>query len=143
MPRRTAEPGGEEPSALGDLETDVMKVVWTGGWISVRDVYETLRKRRGIAYTTVMTVMARLHDKKMLDRDQDGRTYLYRARRTRGEVARTFLRRMLDRLFDGRRADAVTALLEEGDRLDPSDVRRIRAALEDMEKREGKPDGSR
>jgi predicted transcriptional regulator len=127
----------EEPSSagLGELETDVMKIVWTGDWTSVRDVYEALRRERSIAYTTVMTVMGRLHDKDMLDRKQDGRTYLYRARQTRGQVARSFMQKMLERLFDGRKADAVAALLDAGDQLDEAELGAIRKALDEKEKK--------
>ena len=45
---------------LGARELDVMKVVWRLEEASVREVYETLRKRRPVAYTTVMTMMCTL-----------------------------------------------------------------------------------
>lgn len=124
-----------EDPGLGELETDVMKIVWTSDWPSVRDVYEALRRERSIAYTTVMTVMGRLHEKGMLDRKQDGRTYLYQARQSRGQVARSFMQKLLDRLFDGRKADAMAALLDAGDKLDDAELGQIKKQLEEMEKK--------
>lgn len=128
----------EEEPGLGALETDVMKVVWNADWVAVRDVYERLRLERSIAYTTVMTVMGRLHDKGMLERRQDGRTYMYQAKQTRLQVAGGFMRKLLDRLFDGRKADAMAALLEASDKLDESELGEIKKKLDELEKRDAK-----
>lgn len=56
---------------LGDLEEEIMEVVWKKHTASVRDVLSSLEKKRKIAYTTVMTVMSRLHDKGILKRKMD------------------------------------------------------------------------
>ena len=42
---------------LGLQELQIMKIVWDRGRVTVRDVYEMLRERRQVAYTTVMTTM--------------------------------------------------------------------------------------
>ncbi|MGH9248380.1 MAG: BlaI/MecI/CopY family transcriptional regulator, partial [Acidimicrobiales bacterium] len=65
---------------LGPLEAEVMQVMWaTGGWMSVRAVLGRLNDGRdpALAYTTVMTVMARLAEKDILRRQLDGRGYVY------------------------------------------------------------------
>ena len=63
---------------LGDLESEIMEIVWSIGQASVRDVLTELEKKRKIAYTTVMTVMSRLHDKGVLKRKMDrGGAFLY------------------------------------------------------------------
>lgn len=64
---------------LGDLEQAVMGVVWARGAMTVRQVYDALRPEREPAYTTVMTVMSRLVEKGVLDRDKVGRSFTYRA----------------------------------------------------------------
>lgn len=53
---------------LGDLEVDIMELVWkkANPTVTVRDIYEILRQQRTIAYTTVMTTMARLAEKGIL-----------------------------------------------------------------------------
>jgi predicted transcriptional regulator len=132
--RKKAEPGSQP--GLGDLETDVMKVIWGADWVAVRDVYEKMLQDRDIAYTTVMTVMTRLGEKGLLDRRQEGRTYLYKARQSQKEVARGLLRRILDRLFDGRRADAVASLLEEADHLEEDELEAIRKTLGQLDRKD-------
>jgi predicted transcriptional regulator len=67
---------------LGPLEAEVMNVLWTAGApLTVRDVLERINRgrRASLAYTTVMTVMARLAEKEILRRELDGRGYRYRA----------------------------------------------------------------
>jgi predicted transcriptional regulator len=65
---------------LGPLEAEVMQVMWASGeWMSVREMLARLNEGRKpqLAYTTVMTVMARLAEKEILRRERDGRGYVY------------------------------------------------------------------
>lgn len=76
--RRSQEP---VPPPLHDLEAEVMGVVWQHEVVTVRDVYEMVNTRevRQRAYTTFMTVMARLAVKGVLERHREGKTDIYRA----------------------------------------------------------------
>lgn len=65
---------------LGQLEKEIMEIVWASKEsITVRVVFEVLSKRRKIAYTTVMTIMNRLVNKKLLKRVAEGKAYSYQA----------------------------------------------------------------
>jgi predicted transcriptional regulator len=70
---------------LGPLENAVMDRVWKSGPVTVRDIVDEVGRSRGLAYTTVMTVMVRLHAKGLLQRKREGKTYVYRAAFTREE----------------------------------------------------------
>ena len=63
---------------LGPLETDVMEMVWSLEDATVRDVHASLAARRDLAYTTIMTTMARLAAKGLLERDTSGLAHRYR-----------------------------------------------------------------
>lgn len=54
--------------SLGELEAEIMEIIWRLNSASVRQVLNELRKKRGVAYTTVMTVMSRLAKKGILRR---------------------------------------------------------------------------
>jgi predicted transcriptional regulator len=70
--------------SLGDLEASVLDVLWAAaGPIPVREVASKLKRRPALAYTTVLTVLDRLHDKGFVSRDKDGRAFLYRPRISR------------------------------------------------------------
>lgn len=71
---------------LSDLESEIMEVVWKSGSASVRDVLLEMKKKRKIAYTTVMTVMSRLFEKKVLKRKMNGSgAFVYEAIRDKEE----------------------------------------------------------
>lgn len=53
---------------LSDSESEIMEIIWCNGQTCVRDVLKELKKRKKVAYTTVMTVMSRLHEKGVLTR---------------------------------------------------------------------------
>lgn len=69
-------------ATLGELEADVMQIMWTVQECSVREVKQRLRKR--LAYTTVMTTMTRLFRKGLLKRRRQERKFIYAARFSSG-----------------------------------------------------------
>lgn len=70
--------------ALGDLEAAVLEVLWgSASALSVRDVLGRVRRRPALAYTTVMTVLDRLHDKGLVVREKQGRAFHYAAAMSR------------------------------------------------------------
>jgi len=72
---------------LHELEAEVMEELWTQGEASVRSVMEALngRARKARAYTTYMTILARLHKKGVLDRRRQGKTDFYAPKLSREE----------------------------------------------------------
>jgi predicted transcriptional regulator len=73
---------------FGDLEAEIMHRVWDHDRpVTVREVFEQMRKERAIAYTTVMSTMDNLHRKGRLSRDKDGKAYRYTAVATREEYS--------------------------------------------------------
>src|SRR5580692_11701551 len=67
------------PPPLHELESEVMEQLWRSGESSVRSVMDAVNKRssKKRAYTTYMTIMARLHKKGMLVRRREGKTDFY------------------------------------------------------------------
>ena len=101
-----------------------MKVVWARDTATVRDVYETLLERRKIAYTTVMTMMKILENKKYLKRTQEDRAYVYRPAKPRNQVIKGMVREFVDRVFNGSAEPLLVHLVE--------DSRLSRKELEDI-----------
>ena len=101
-------------SGLGARELAVMKVIWRFEEASVREVYETLRKRRPVAYTTVMTMMGTLEAKGYLKKRADGRAFRYRPARPQGRVITSLVREFVDRVFDGASRPLLAHLVVQG-----------------------------
>lgn len=74
-------------------------MIWSRDWrhFTVGDVLAVLEKRRDIAYTTVMTTVVRLFEKRLLKRRRDGKRYVYQTRMTREE----FLQQIAREVFEG------------------------------------------
>lgn len=109
---------------LGDLEADIMDIVWQSEKVTVRDVYEKLRAEREIAYTTVMTIMSRLAEKKLLQKEALGNAYLYMPSMTRLE----FTKQVVGEVLDGLLADfAEPAISHFVDRIGKEDENKINA----------------
>src|ERR1700730_11775094 len=75
------------PPVLHELESEVMEELWGTGESSVRTVMESLNARaeKPRAYTTYMTIMARLHRKGLLGRRREGKTDYYAPEYTRDD----------------------------------------------------------
>jgi BlaI family transcriptional regulator, penicillinase repressor len=111
---------GSPFTGIGSLEADILAVVWERKQSTVRDVYETLREQRQIAYTTVMTVMNNLVKKELLTQDRTAIAYVYTPAIPGNEVASTIMDSVVQRLFRGRLNVALSHLLGLERDLDPA-----------------------
>lgn len=96
---------------LHDLEATIMDAIWSRqlSFFSVGDVLEILEQQRDIAYTTVMTTVARLFEKGLLEREREGRRYLYSPKFTREEFLESTAREVLDEAVNCHQAMAMLA----------------------------------
>ena len=90
-----------------------MKIVWERDSVTVRDVYEALLERRKIAYTTVMTMMKILEQKKYLKKNQIDRAYVYRPAQPKRQVLGDMVREFVNRVFNGSAEPLLVHLVEE------------------------------
>lgn len=104
---------GTEEKFLGPLEAMVMERLWKRGTATVREVVEDLGRTRALAYTTVMTIMTRLHEKGLLERERDGKTYVYRPAVSRQEHRERLSRELVRGLVDEFGAVALAQFAEE------------------------------
>ena len=104
-------------SILGPLEAEVLNTVFEKKTsVRVREVYEELKKKRKIAYTTVMTTMNTLFEKGLLDRriekGRGGLLYVYWPRMSKKEIERSVVSQVIDSLLKNF-GDSVTSYLME------------------------------
>jgi BlaI family transcriptional regulator, penicillinase repressor len=116
---------------LTPQELAIMKVIWRLEKATVREVYEALRKKREIAYTTVMTMMKILEEKGYLKKSRAERAYLYKPAQPRHQVIGAMVRDFLDRVFDGAAAPLLVQLAKDG-RLSKDEKDMIRRITEEM-----------
>jgi len=100
-------------STLTEQELEIMKIVWLHETSTVRDVYEKLLEKRKIAYTTVMTMMKVLEQKKYLKKTQTERAYVYRPAQPKRQVIGDMVRDFVNRVFNGSASPLLVHLVEE------------------------------
>ena len=100
-------------TTLTEQELEIMKIVWERDSTTVRDVYETLLGRRKVAYTTVMTMMKILEQKKYLKKTQADRAYVYRPAQPKRQVIGAMVREFVNRVFNGSAEPLLVHLVEE------------------------------
>ena len=101
-----------------------MKIVWERDHATVRDVYEAMLETRKVAYTTVMTMMKILEQKKYLKRTQADRAYVYRPAQPKRLVVGAMVRDFINRVFNGATEPLLVHLVEEHD-LSPEELEEI------------------
>jgi predicted transcriptional regulator len=112
----------------GELEERVLDVLWEQGEAmtpaAVRERLTPGRPGRPLAYTTVMTILVRLWEKGLLDRDRAGRGYAYRPRLSREERIAERMGDLLD--ATGERSTALARFVES---LTPAQREELRRAM--------------
>jgi len=119
-------------NALGDLEVDIMGIVWNLKRATVKDVFEIMYERRRLAYTTIMTVMNRLAIKGMLSQDKKTVPYIYRPLVARDEMATAMVNEVVDRLLEGSAGTLVSHLVDRGS-VNDDEIADLKALIKEKE----------
>src|SRR5439155_15281837 len=115
---------------LTELQLAILRVIWDKGEATVQDIWEALHAERGLAQTTVATMLSRLERRGVVTRraPPHARQYHYRAAVTQEEVQPSMVGELTHRLYDGH----VTALLQHllsGPDVSPADPPNLREMI--------------
>lgn len=117
---------------LTEGELEIMQVIWDKKTCTVRQVYEALRERKQVAYTTVMTMMKILEEKGHLTRERRDRAYLYRPAQPKSRVISKLVNDFLVRVFEGSAKPLVLNLVREK-KLSDKDLEEISRIIKQQE----------
>jgi predicted transcriptional regulator len=118
----------DAPVSLSDLQIAVMRVLWQRGEASTADVAAALADERGLAHTTVATLLSRLEKRRLVGSRRDGRQLVYRARISETQVRRSMVSGLLASLFGGD-ARALVSHLVDADQIEPAQLDELRRLL--------------
>jgi len=118
-----------------DGELEILRVLWQRGASTVRDVYASLSKTKPIGYTTVLKLMQIMADKGLVQRDEEQRAHVYRARVPQEQTQRQMVRDLLRRAFDDSAAQLVMQALASR-KTSPEELTQIRQLLDEFERGE-------
>ena len=115
---------------LSELQLAVVGVLWKRGEGTSAEVLADLGARRGLAPTTVATLLMRLAKRGVLGQRRDGRTLVYRALVTEADVRRSMVADLVANVFKGDATALVAHLLRE-EEVAPGDLEKVRARLKE------------
>lgn len=118
---------------LGELEAEIMAILWARGEATVHDVVAALADRHPVAYTTAMTVMSRLVEKGLLTRALQGRSYVYRPAMSREEFFAWVSGRIVQDLIADFGDVAIAQFLQAIETIDPARLQALRRLAGDRE----------
>jgi BlaI family transcriptional regulator, penicillinase repressor len=94
-------PKQPDPPRPTDAELEILAVVWSRGPSTVRDIHETIAKRKPTQYTTVLKLLQIMTGKGLVQRDEKQRAHVYQSTRPREWTQRQLAGDLLQRAFNG------------------------------------------
>ncbi len=127
-----ARPKNDQPTPA---ELDVLKILWDAGELTVRDVMNQLNEqyKKQRAYTSIMSLMNVMADKKLLTRKPQGRAFLYSAKQPQQNTLGGMVTDLCQRAFAGSTSTLVSHLLE-GANPTEAELENIRIAIESYQR---------
>jgi len=118
---------------LGPLEMEVLDVIWEMGQATSREVFEKMRERKRLGQSTVLTVLRRLSDRGILQRDAGGEVYLYSPVVPRHELGGKLVDDIVSRIFAGSVEPVIAHLISRSD-VKGLDIERLRELHAELDK---------
>lgn len=113
---------------LGELEAEVMGIIWESRPVTVKDVGAKLSRER--AYNTVQTTLDRLFRKELLFREKEGHAFVYSQRVNRAEYHRQLLSSVVGELLPHHREPVLAAFVEMAGDADLRNLERLEGLIQ-------------
>jgi len=121
-------------SSLGELQLAILRVLWGVGEATASDVHAALHAERGLAPTTIATMLKKMEKRGLVFHREDGRRFIYRPAVTEEAVTRSMVADLTDRLFDGKASELMGHLLAEHD-IDRAELAELNRLISQAERR--------
>ncbi|WP_026374949.1 BlaI/MecI/CopY family transcriptional regulator [Aestuariibacter salexigens] len=116
-------------------ELQLLKILWTLGPSTVRQVHQRVSEVQEVGYTTVLKMFQIMHEKGLVTRDESSRAHIYKANYTEAQTQSSIVSDMLNKAFGGSKSELVLrALGESASREEIAEIRRVLDSLESNNK---------
>jgi BlaI family penicillinase repressor len=113
---------------ITELQLAILRILWQRDEATVAELWEALYEERGLAQTTIATLVARLQRRGIVARRTRDRQFLYRATITEADVQHSMVSELTERLFAGDPAALVNHLLSASE-MTPGDLARVKRMI--------------
>ena len=115
-------------------ELEILRILWTRGPSTVREVHEELREKKALGYTTVLKLLQIMTAKGSVRRNEEQRAHVYEACQPATETKRQLVGDVLQRVFEGSASELMIHALE-GRRTSKKELDELRRLLDEYEGR--------
>jgi predicted transcriptional regulator len=122
-------------ATLGDLQHAIMTVLWQRGEATSAEVHATLLPERGLAPTTIATMLRKMEDKGVVRHRVEGRQFIYTPAVSESEVRRSMVDELVERLFAGNPAALVSHLVADP-RIGDNELHQLTELLQQVREKE-------
>ena len=120
---------------LGDLQHAIMAVLWVRGEATTAEVHAALHAERGLALTTIATMLRKMEDKGVVRHHAEGRQFVYRPTVSEDEVRQSMVGELVQRLFRGDPRALVAHLVSQHE-IEPAELEELRRRVGGSDKPE-------
>ena len=128
-------------TSVGDLQLAILRVLWARGEATASDVHAALHAERGLAPTTIATMLKKMEARDLVEHREEGRRFIYKPLVTEEALTRSMVADLTDRMFGGRASELVGHLLAEHDidRGELAELERLIAQAERQRRQKERP----
>lgn len=123
--------GSAQPTAV---ELEILRILWELGPSPVREVHTRLNEAKGTNYSTTVKMLAVMLQKGLVRRNEEATPHVYRAALSRDRAAKTFLKDLIDKVYDGSAMSLVLQALAGG-KASKQEIEEARKLLDEMEEK--------
>ena len=130
--KKSEEIGINGLNSISNLEAEIMKTIWEKGKVTVREVHENMlrkeieSKEEGfIPYTTVMSTMTTLAEKRLLRQDKTAKTYIYSAAVDKKELSKSIIKSVSEKLLEESTTGMVSKFLSDSKNISKEGIEKL------------------
>jgi len=121
---------------LGQAEWEILQYVGAHHPVTVRDVADYMADNKGLARTTVLTVMERLRAKGFLVRRKQNDVYRYSPKKSIAELTQALVQSFVDNMLNGT-LSPFFAYLSRSDKVSDEQLKELKKLVKDLESHRG------
>jgi BlaI family transcriptional regulator, penicillinase repressor len=125
-------PAIHKPTAA---ELEILRVLWTRGPSTVREVHEVLSAKRPVGYTSILKLMQIMTEKGLVRRNETQRAHVYESCQPADKTKRQIAGDLLQRVFEGSARDLMVHALA-GRRTSKAEIEEMRRLLDEYERKQ-------
>ena len=118
-----------------EVELEILQVLWDRGPSTVREVVDELCRRRKRAYTSILSMVNVMFEKRMVEREERGRAHIYQAKHPQEKTLGSIVGDILGRVFDGSANALISHVLDQS-RPSEEELQEIRRAIDAYDREE-------